>query len=294
MSALSAPIRLAVATSSAFPGIHPDDIHLADTLRTLGVEPVACVWNDPALDWTGFDAVLVRTTWDYFQHHAAFMAWLDRLDDGGTVVLNPTATLRWNSDKRYLLELSQHGIPIIPTRIAAAGDLHDTLRADTGKDVVVKPAVGGGAWHTVRGRVGDASFDAAIAPLPTTLDYLVQPFVPEVADAGEWSLVFFDGAFSHAVLKRPRDGDYRVQHEHGGSSGLAIPSAPIVEAAQRALAAAAACGHAGHAYVRVDGVVVDGRFVLMELEMIEPSLFLAAAPAAAERYAHNLARRLRA
>lgn len=294
MPAVLAPIRLAVATSEAFPDIHQDDVHLATTLRKLGIEPVACVWNDPALDWTGFDAVLVRTIWDYFQHHAQFMAWLDRLDGCGMAVINDTATLRWNSDKRYLLELERHGVPIIPTRVAAAGELRDVLRADVGKDVVVKPVFGGGAWYTVRGTVGDAEFDAAIAQLPATFDYLVQPFVPEVVDAGEWSLMFFDGAYSHAVLKRPLRGDYRVQHEHGGSSGLAVPDAHIVDAAERTLAAAAACGHTGHAYARVDGVVVDDRFVLMELEMIEPGLHLAVLPAAAERYAHNLARRLRA
>ena len=294
MSAFPTPsIRLAVATSAAFPGIHPDDAHLAHSLRALGIEPVACVWNDPALDWSGFDAVLVRTIWDYFQHHADFLAWLDRLDGHGMTVLNPTATLRWNSDKRYLMELARHGVAVIPTRVAAAGTLHDTLREDAGRDVVVKPAVGGGAWHTVRGRVGDARFDAAAARLPATIDYLVQPFVPEVVDAGEWSLAFFDGTFSHAVLKRPLAGDYRVQHEHGGSSGRADPDTHVIDAAQHILAAAAACGHAGHAYARVDGVVVDGRFVLMELEMIEPGLFLDAVPEAAERYARNLARRLR-
>jgi glutathione synthase/RimK-type ligase-like ATP-grasp enzyme len=283
--------HLALATSAHLPGVQPDDAHLAASLRRLGVEPTSCTWNDPAVDWSRFDAVLIRTTWDYFKLYAAFLQWLDRLP---VPTINPATLLRWNSDKRYLLELGARGIDIIDSRIATAAGLRDALAPLAGQDVVVKPTVSGGAWHTVRGVVGDAAFDIALAQLPADLDYLVQPFVRQVVDDGEWSLVFFDGQLSHAVIKRPAQGDYRVQGDFGGRAEPVEPPASIVAAAQRALAAVADLGHPDHAYVRVDVVQVDDRFALMELEMIEPGLHLGPRPDAAERFARNLHARLRA
>jgi glutathione synthase/RimK-type ligase-like ATP-grasp enzyme len=291
MSIHVADRRLALATSADHPSIQPDDAYLAASLQRLGVDPVVCVWNDPRVDWSAFDAVLIRTIWDYFKHHAAFLDWLDRLDRLGVPTINDSALLRWNSDKRYLLELARHDVPIIPTRLASAAELPGVLATMSGS-LVIKPSISGGAWHTVRGSVGDAAFDAAVAKLPRELDYLVQPFVPEVVSAGEWSLLYFAGTFSHAVLKRPAAGDYRVQGEHGGSAVPAQPDAATLAAAAHALAAVAAIGHGDHAYVRVDGVISAGRFLIMELELIEPFLHLAAHPAAAERMALDVAGRI--
>ena len=121
--------RCAFATSADHPSIQPDDAYLATSLQRLGVDPVVCVWNDPRVDWSAFDAVLIRTIWDYFKHHAAFLDWLDRLDRLGVPTINDSALLRWNSDKRYLLELAQHGVAIIPTRLASAAALPDVLAA---------------------------------------------------------------------------------------------------------------------------------------------------------------------
>lgn len=284
--------RLAVATSADYPAIQPDDAHLAASLAQLGVQPVACVWNDPAVDWSAFDAVLIRTIWDYFKHHAAFLAWLDRLDALGMPTINPSALLRWNSDKRYLLELARLGVAIIPTQLAPACALAEAVAAMDGQQVVIKPSVSGSAWHTLRGTAGDAALAAAIAQLPRGRDYLVQPFVPEVVGDGEWSLLYFAGEFSHAVIKRPAAGDYRVQGEYGGRTEAAQPAAAILAAAAHALAALVTLGHGDHAYLRVDGVVGGGRFLVMELELIEPFLHLAAHPDAAERLAREVAARL--
>ena len=284
--------RLAVATSADYPAIQPDDAHLAASLERLGLPPTVCVWNDPALDWSAFDAVLIRTIWDYFKHHAAFLAWLQRLDALGVRTINDSALLRWNSDKRYLLDLARLGVAIIPTQLAAAHALPEVLAALAGQQVVVKPRISGSAWHTLRGVAGDAAFAEAVAQLPREYDYLVQPFVPEVVSDGEWSLLYFAGEFSHAVIKRPAVGDYRVQGEYGGRAEPAQPDAAILAAAARALAALAALGHRDHAYLRVDGVRSGGQFLVMELELIEPFLHLAAHPAAAERLARDVAARL--
>jgi glutathione synthase/RimK-type ligase-like ATP-grasp enzyme len=291
MLSAQTPYRLALATSAVIAGIHPDDAHLVLSLNRLGIETAACNWNDPTVDWSRFDAVLIRTTWDYFKHYAAFQQWLERLP---IPAINNTRLLQWNSDKRYLLDLEQQGIAIIPTRIAAAKDLRETLSTMQSREVVVKPTVSGGAWHTLRGMVGEAVFDQAVTQLPQDLDYMLQSFVPEVVSNGEWSLLFFDGHYSHAVLKRAASGDYRVQADFGGSTEAIEPGADIIASAQQVLSATAAIGHADQAYARVDGVIVDGRFLLMELEMIEPLLFLKNRPDAAERFAGNLRGRLEA
>ncbi|MGB3271243.1 MAG: hypothetical protein WBA65_14955 [Rhodanobacter sp.] len=284
------PARLALATCAARARVDPDDAHLAATLERLGLPPTVCVWNDAQVDWSAFDLVLIRTIWDYHRHHAAFGQWLDRLDRLGVATMNDSRLLRWNSDKRYLAELDRLGVATIPSRLARGSELARVLASMPGASVVVKPTISGGAWQTLRGEVGDEAFAAAVAQLPPTMDYLVQPYLPEIASAGEWSLLYFGGEYSHAVIKHPAAGDYRVQDEHGGRSHPATPDAATRAAAGRALAALTGAGHDVPAYARVDGVVSGGRFVLMELELIEPSLFLAAQPLAAERLAHLLAR----
>lgn len=290
---MSAPqFRLAIASSQQFSSVHVDDVHLVAVLELLGIEPTVCVWNDPEVDWTAFDAVLIRTIWDYFEHYAAFLAWTHTLDRLGVTVINDTKMLRWNSDKRYLLDLERHGISIIPTRVAQGAFLPAALSQMADRDVVIKPTVSGGAWHTVRGKPGTADFEQALAKLPPQLDYLVQPFIPEVASHGEWSLMYFGSTYSHAVLKRPTAGDYRVQERHGGSMAQATPDEAIIDAGSKTLAAVAALGHQEPVYARVDGVVVNGRLQLMELEVIEPSLFLAERPDAAEQFARLLLERL--
>jgi len=292
MSVPAATRRLAFATSADYPTIQPDDAGLTASLERLGIQPIVCVWNDPDVDWSTFDAVLIRTIWDYFKYHAAFMHWLDRLDQLGIPTINDSHLLRWNSDKRYLLELAERGIDTIPTRLASAHELGDVLAAMPAQQVVIKPAISGSAWHTLRGTVGDEIFAQAVTRLPREYDYLVQPFVPEIVSDGEWSLLYFAGEFSHAVIKRPAIGDYRVQGEYGGSSEPALPNAATLAAAERALAAVAAIGHGGHVYVRVDGVICAGRFLIMELELIEPFLHLGIQPGAAECLARHVAERL--
>lgn len=284
-------VRLAVATCDAIPGIHADDAPLHAALAALGVEAVPCIWSDPAVDWASFDAVLIRTTWDYFQRYAEFMAWLERLP---VPTINDRALLCWNSDKRYLLQLQALGVETIPTQLVFGRELGSLLAGAAGRELVIKPTVSGGAWYTVRGRVGSADFDAAVRQLPAEFEYLVQDFVPEVVREGECSLLYFEGEFSHAVLKRPASGDFRVQAQFGGSEERLDPGPELLAAGAAALRATVDCGHADHAYARVDGVVVDGHFRLMELEMIEPHLFFAHRPAAARLFAEGLVRRLQA
>jgi glutathione synthase/RimK-type ligase-like ATP-grasp enzyme len=285
------PFRLAIATYAACPALHEDDRLLLPALAAEGIAAQPCVWSAADVDWSAFDAVLLRSTWDYFERYTDFCRWLDALP---VPTINPKPLARWNSDKRYLADLEARGVATVPTRYCHGGALAAEFSGQDRRELVVKPRVSGGAWHTVRGVVGDPAFAAAIAGLPRDFEFMVQPFLPEIASAGEWSLLYFGGAFSHAVLKRPATGDYRVQLQFGGSAVASDPPIELLDAAQRAVDAAAATCFGPIDYARVDGVVVDGRFVLMELELIEPYLHLGAHAPAAARLAHVLRARLEA
>jgi glutathione synthase/RimK-type ligase-like ATP-grasp enzyme len=286
-------LKLAIATSREHALGHPDDLPLYAALPEYGIESKLCVWNDDSVDWHGYDAVLIRTIWDYYRHYDEWLAWLDRLDATGVRVLNPTAVLRWNSDKRYLVELEALGIATIPTRLASASALPETLATCGWNEVVIKPAVSAGAWHTLRGLANDPVLAHALDALPRDVDFLVQPYVPAVAASGEWSLMFFAGAYSHAVLKRPRNGDFRVQEKHGGTHVSAEPNDTIVAEARAALARLVTLHNGDLSYARVDGVFDAGVLRVMELELIEPQLFFADDPQSPARFAASLARQLR-
>jgi glutathione synthase/RimK-type ligase-like ATP-grasp enzyme len=284
-------MKLAIATSAEHPELWEDDRGLPAAFARLGVDATPCVWTDPTIDWAGYDAIQIRSTWDYFERFVEFRAWLDHLDAIGTPTINDTAMMRWNADKRYLPALATAGADIIDTTICAASDLRAVVGA-RGGDVVVKPTTGGNAWHTVRGAAGTAAFGAVLDGLPRDLDYVVQPYITEIETAGEWSLIVIGGEFSHGARKLPAAGDYRIQHAYGGQWDAVDPAVELVDAAGRVLGAAAALGYADPAYARVDGIVVDGVFRLMELEMIEPFLALHMSPGATERLADAITARL--
>jgi glutathione synthase/RimK-type ligase-like ATP-grasp enzyme len=263
--------RIALANSADHADLHPDDLPLAAALRAGGLDPVAEVWTDPSVDWSAYDAVLLRSVWDYHTRYLEFTEWLGQLDKAGVPVFNDTDLIRWNGDKRYLLELRERGVAIVPSQVAAGACLREVIAGLNGQEIVIKPTVSATALHTVRGIAGSEQLSRAIDELPDDV-YLVQPFLPEIQSEGEWSLIYLDGEFSHAVLKRPADGDYRVQSDFGGTTTLTDPGAAVRAAADAVLAAVDS--RTAPVYARVDGVVATGRFLLMELELIEPYLFL--------------------
>ena len=281
--------RIALANSADHADLHPDDLPLAAALRTAGLDPVAEVWTDPSVDWSSYDAVLLRSVWDYHTRYLEFTEWLGQLDKAEVPVLNDTDLIRWNGDKRYLLELRERGVAIVPSQVAAGACLREVVAGLDGQEIVIKPTVSATALHTIRGVAGSEQLNRAIDELPDAV-YLVQPFLPEILSEGEWSLIYLDGEFSHAVIKRAADGDYRVQDDFGGTVELADPE-PAVRAAADAVLAAVD-NRVSPVYARVDGVVAAGRFLLMEIELIEPYLFLPQHPAAATQLTTAVAARL--
>jgi glutathione synthase/RimK-type ligase-like ATP-grasp enzyme len=279
---MDAVARLGLVTYDALPALQDDDRLLQTALTARGHEARPVVWTDASIDWRGFDALVLRSCWDYHLQPDSFGRWVDGIESAGVRLVNRPAIVRWNMDKRYLADLRGRGVLTVPTRFLEPGEFSscDALRRETGwDDIVLKPAVSATAWRLAR--VPDAGeVPADVRDAMTRDRYLAQPFLPEIAE-GEWSIVFFDGVYSHAVLKRPRAGEFRVQEEYGGAAATLDPPNGFIAAAARAVAAAPA----PPVYARVDGVATRDGFMLIELELIEPMLYLAAGAGAAARFA---------
>ena len=284
-------MHIALATCAAMPGLAGDDRHLLAVLERRGVPAAPVVWEDPLADWGGSDVTVIRSCWDYAWRLAPFLAWLDTAA-AASRVLNPPEIVRWNAHKRYLLDLTAADVPAVPTVVLERGTrtrLRDVLVERDWPDAVVKAAVGNSGRYARRVSPGSAgALQAWLDRLLAREDVLVQPLVRSVADAGELSLVFIDGEFTHAVRKRSAGADFRVHDDYGGSVAPEDPHPAALEAAERALAAAGG----DLMYARVDLVEgAAGDLEVMELELIEPELFLRFAPHAVERLADGIIRR---
>jgi len=292
----SAELRVALVTYDGLPTVTADDQLLVDALAQRGVRAMPGVWSDPSVRWADYAAVVVRSCWDYFLRADEFYSWLARVEASDANVFNSVNVLRWNAEKTYLRELESRGVTVVPTHWLERGattSLRDIRRVTGWSDLVVKPAVSGNAHETWRASPGnETADDTRLRTMTAAGRVMVQPLIDVVAEDGEWSLLFFDGTYSHAVLKRPRSGDFRVQVEHGGSVESIEPPAPIIAQASDVLRAAPSRHGEVPLYARVDGCVVDGRLLLMELELIEPVLFLGSSSGAADRIADALMLRL--
>lgn len=265
---------------------------LAPACRAAGFELTPVVWDTDVAPGD-FDALVIGTAWDYVPRRDEFLATLKRFE-AACPVLNPHAVAVWNSDKRYLKDLAGAGAPVIETiwvdraGPAEIGAAFEALGTD---EIVVKPMVGASAWRQARISRGEAL--PAPADLPPA-EAMIQPFLASVAQEGEYSFLFFGNEFSHAALKRPRAGDYRVQSVYGGYEAAHEPEAGDIALAHEALQAACTiCGEDSLLYARVDMARgPDGHLALMELELIEPYLYPEQGPGMGERFATALKAKL--
>jgi glutathione synthase/RimK-type ligase-like ATP-grasp enzyme len=286
------PPRVALITCEKFADLYPDDLLLVSALEEIGISGVPAVWSRSSIDWDSFDALVMRSPWDYFERPAEFRSWLDARIASGVLMCNSREILDWNFDKSYLQDLARKGVDLVPTVCIARrekADIAALARARGWDDIVVKPTIGGGGYRTLRCGLDDLPRHAGeIAQILEDRGLLVQPFLPEIMTGGELSLLFFDGVYSHAVCKRPKAGDYRVQFQFGGTDEDTAVSETLVAQARVCVAHAPALP----VYARVDGVVKDGNFLLMELEVFEPLMFLSRHPEAPGRFARAVAGRL--
>jgi glutathione synthase/RimK-type ligase-like ATP-grasp enzyme len=256
------------------------EVHVAaDALRAAGVSTDVVSWDEDR-DWGAYELVVVRTPWDYFDRVTQFLDWAARVERE-TSLVNPADVLRWNSHKGYLAEFTAKSVPTVPTRLVPgpSTDVADQIREVPWEEIVVKPAVDGGARHAWRGLRDDPSLSRVAERLTEHGDVVVQPFVPAIVD-GERSLVFLGGRFSHAVRKVPKAGDYRSQRHLGGHEVDHEPNSAELQVALAAMAAAPG----RLTYARVDLVDWEGAPVLIELEVIEPDLFLRDVPERVDRF----------
>jgi glutathione synthase/RimK-type ligase-like ATP-grasp enzyme len=264
-------MRIGIASSEEV--LPVGDRRLVDALVTIGFEVEVVDWKDDGREWNGFDAVIVRSCWDYHLYVEKFLEWVGRLESSGVVVVNAPELIRWNASKRYLGELAAGGA-VIPETIfvddAEEIDLGAVCAAREWREAVVKPVVSASAHRTERRNSG-----IVLGPA------IVQRFIEAIESEGEWSLVFVGGEYSHAVNKKPAAKDFRVQVEHGGTVIGGEAPAIALQFAARVLKLLPRPA----VFARVDVVVDCGRIWLMELEVIEPELYLEMAAGAAGRLA---------
>lgn len=278
-------MRVTLLTCAAQPALADDDGLLGEALARRGVDVRACPWSSLTIDDAG-DVAVLRSTWDYHLAFSGFVAWLDETQRRAMPLLNPQGLVRWNASKLYLRDLAAAGVTVPETLWleAPTADGVASALADTGWDrAVLKPCVSASAHGTTVVTPRTLPKSGAIEPLRAH-GALLQRYVPEIQQVGELSLAFFGGAYSHAVLKRPRAGDFRVQHEYGGTELAVCPTPAERSFAERALAA---CPEPP-AYARADIVTTADGPVLMELELIEPVLFLAFDADAPDRLARAI------
>jgi hypothetical protein len=284
---------IAFLTMDSLEGFVSYDYLVRDILQQRGVRVDEVSWRDPHADWNQYDLVVIRSPWDYQQSCSQFLDVLARIDASRANLQNPLEVVRWNVQKTYLRDLQNSGVTIVPTtwlqspKVADLTNLFQQLKAD---QVVVKPFIGAGATDTFW--LNSDSSPELLRSIETLYQgrlALAQPFVESVLSYGEISLTFFGGEYSHTVLKTPKMGDFRVQEEHGGIIQRIDPDPEIISFARRSLAAV----QADLLYARVDLVFLENQQpAMMELELIEPSLYLSYDEASPRRFADAIAARL--
>lgn len=257
-----------------------------DAMAALGWQSEAVAWRDPSIEWNDYDAVYICTPWDYPQHADEFLRVLETINDSSARLVNQLSLVYWSLSKTYLRDLEDKGAAIVPSiwfddiDVSGISQWFEALDSDT---LVIKPDVGGNATDTfvLRNPLPEELTDR-LAQTFQKRPFLVQPFITKIQTEGEFSLFFFNGEYSHAIQKIPKPGDFRVQEEHGSDIRSVKPTQDLIDTAQQVLALV----DPQPVYVRADFVRDDDdTFLLMELELIEPSLYLRTDDGAAARFA---------
>ncbi len=261
-----------------------EDDTLLNFLQEKGLSIKKVIWNNPEVNWEQYDLAILKSPWDYFDHVNDFYQWIDQLSKCGVRLLNPPEIVKWNADKHYLKDIDAQQLAVTPSAFlnqTSSPDLRMYFEKWQTDRLIIKPCISGGANHTYQLKKEALHlWENQLSELLKSGDFIVQPFLNEVTEQGEWSFIFFGNEWSHCVLKKAKEGDFRVQHSFGGTIHPQQPSQELIAAAQKYLEAFATdC-----LYARVDGTLINGEFVLMELELIEPFLFLHTTPESLENY----------
>ncbi len=281
-------IEVALITYPALPDLSNSDQLLLAPLAEYSIHPVILSWDNPNVDWQRYSTVVLRSCWDYPQRAEEFRQWIIHLREMNIPLYNSPQTVLWNMQKYYLRELEQHGTRIIPTvwiTSTSNPSLHESLETHHWEQAVLKPTIGAsGKGIQVVTRENAEQDQQKLDGLLAVGDVMLQPVVEEIR-AGELSLVFFRNNFSYAIRKLPGSGTIFVNSAYGGSRTAVDVPPQVIETAQLILETAMRfTGNQLYLYARVDGLIVSGEFVLMELELIEPGLLMDIAPPHAARH----------
>ncbi len=275
-------MTIALLTCRNWPGAYEKEEKLALDIST-NIDVKVEVWNDPSVSWADYDFLIFRTVWDYFEYPNEFAAWLDSIERQNIKTLNPLSIIKRNAHKFYLKDLQAQGVEIIPTVFVPKNTRLDLsfLKDNNWEKAVIKPAISAGSYLTKLFSWSETQdIEQEYAPIATERDLLIQPFMPEIQDIGELSILFFKGEYSHAVIKKPKTGDFRIQSQFGGQYQPYEPDSATIQNAQNITRLFGA----DLLYARVDGILKDGKFLLMEVELIEPDLYFDYAPDGKQRY----------
>jgi glutathione synthase/RimK-type ligase-like ATP-grasp enzyme len=270
-----------------------DDELAHEPLAELGWQVSWPSWRQSERPWSDFDAVIIRSPWDYQAHSEAFVQVLEIIDSSGTRLANPLDIVHWNLSKTYLKELEDKGVPIVPSlwgNAVEAEDFSNFAESLCTSEVVIKPVIGANGDDTFRVVPGDDSdFLHRIAAIHNGRDFMVQPFMPNILSEGEYSIFYFNGCYSHAILKTPAAGEFRSQEERGSSLAAVMAKGRLRQRADMAMDAVASVVPETLLYARID-LVRDEQddFRLMEAELIEPALYLRMDTGAPMRFARAI------
>src|SRR5215216_1894676 len=282
-------MRIALLSIEDLSNFVADDELLVEPLRRLGHDAEFVPWQ-AAVDWRKFDGVVIRTTWDYQNHLPAFLRVLQEIETQ-TRLANPLQIVKWNVDKKiYLQDIENRGGKIVPTIWSDSKidsrqiqEWFDQLQMD---EIVIKPTVDANAQHAFWLKRGEED-PGELSRVFDKRSYMVQPFMRSIVEEGEFSLFYFNGAYSHTILKTPKAGDFRVQEEHGGIIQSTKPPADLSATGAKIMK----CVSPTPLYARVDFVRTEaGEFLVVELELIEPSMYLRQAEHAPRMFAEAIHR----
>ena len=280
--------KCAFLTMSDPKGWFIDDDLSHEPLNKLGWEVQTVPWTEKS-DWNEYDLTIIRSTWDYQDNLNHFLEVLDEIEHSRSTLLNSSEIVKWNIDKKYLLELEKQHISVVQTEIYSSLSeeiLTDAFDRFQVQELVIKPTISANAYHTHRLRKDSNTLQDILQKLPDDKEWLIQPFMENIVSEGEYSLMYVQGRLTHTILKTAGDDDYRVQQEHGGMvSPIADPPEELVESAQKVLDNIPDTPF----YSRVDLVRTSGEnYSLMELELIEPSMYFKYGEGSAQKFAEAI------
>ncbi|MBG6111493.1 glutathione synthase/RimK-type ligase-like ATP-grasp enzyme [Flavobacterium sp. CG_9.10] len=280
-------MKIALLTCEKLPELTPADQLLIPELAKHDIVAKPVIWSDKTINWKQYDYLIFRNTWDYFEKETEFNLWLDQIEKSGIKTLNSIEIIKQNKHKFYLREMENQGISILPTVfIDKTNSLNlAELIPSHWKKAVIKPAFSAGSYLTEVFDVANIEkVNADYKDLAQEKELLLQEFMPEIQIVGETSFIFFNKKFSHAVNKKPVEGDFRVQSQFGGKYILVQPSQELIEKAQRVVDTF----DENLLYARVDGIIIDDELFLMEIECIEPDLYFDISEGALERFVASI------